>query len=191
MEGKKKANIITTPYFTINLVDKTFEMTKKTFAELSNPNSDVSKAIKNYKAMGYNFMPVCRQRDPQKRSTAAQRLTVASIETWIEENYPNYLEIWKTSGEVLDETGKKFSPVVRRAVFLYENVEARKDYGVGDYHEADEDANETQTRKYKPTDKMNQLIRLRNKALKKKGIKVADNIQKEEEVKPEPKKAKE
>ena len=178
-----KRNSITTPYFTINLADKTFEMTKKTFAELANPNSEVSKAVKNYKSMGYNFTPVCRQRDPQKRSTAAQRLKIETIEKWIEDNFPNYMPIWEMSGEVKDADGKKFSAMVRRAVFLYENVEARKDFGVGDYYETDEEAKKRQNRegdnKYKPTEKMKTLIRLRNKALKKKGIKVADNIQKE------------
>ena len=93
------------------------------------------------------------------------------------------MPIWEMSGEVKDADGKKFSAMVRRAVFLYENVEARKDFGVGDYHETDEEAKKRQNREgdneYKPTEKMKTLIRLRNKALKKKGIKVADNIQKE------------
>ena len=149
----------------------------------SNRSTLASSSDNDSYFMGYNYTPVCRQRDPQKRSTAAQRLKVETIEKWIKDNFPNYMPIWEESGKVLDADGKKFSAMVRRAVFLYENVEARKDFGVGDYHETDEEAKKRQNREgdneYKPTEKMKTLIRLRNKALKKKGIKVADNIQKE------------
>ena len=177
-----KKNVIKTEFFTIDLDEKVFVMTKKVFTELANPNSEVSKAVKNYKSNGYNFKPVCRQREEQNRSTSAQSLTNKAIEKWIEDNYPNYMPIWKKSGEVLDEKGKKFSPMVRRAVFLYENVEARKDYGIGDYSETDEDAKTRKNREYNPTENMMKLIRIRNKALAKDGIDVAANIQKEPET---------
>ena len=181
-----KKNVIKTEFFTIDLNEKVFVMTKKVFAELANPNSEVSKAVKNYKSNGYNFKPVCRQRQEQNRSTSAQRLTIEAIEKWIEANFPNYMPIWKKSGEVLDEKGKKFPAMVRRAVFLYENVEARKDYGIGDYSGTDEDAKKRKNREgenqYKPTEIMLKLIRIRNKALAKDGIDVAANIQREPET---------
>lgn len=175
-----KKNVIKTEFFTIDLDEKVFVMTKKVFAELANPNSEVAKAVKSYKSLGYNYTPVCRQRNAPN---AAQKMTIETIERWIKDNFPNYMPIWEASGAVLDETGRKFSTVIRRAVFLYENVEARKDFGVGDYQRTDEDASKRQNRsgkdEYKPTEKMKQLIRLRNKVLEKKGIKVNENIQKE------------
>lgn len=115
-------------FFEIDAENKKFVFTKKNFEELFVENSPVNKAFKAAMALGCyeGYVPVEGKKNQNPdRNTAAQQFTEAGVITWLKENNPDYIAKWKAMKEVKQADNSKYSFMVRKNVFLFDNEGAR------------------------------------------------------------------
>lgn len=115
-------------FFEIDAENKKFVFTKKNFEELFVENSAVNKAFKAAMALGCyeGYVPVeGKKKQNEDRNTAAQQFNEDGVITWLKENKPDYIADWYAMKEVRQADDSKYSFMVRKNVFLFENEGAR------------------------------------------------------------------
>lgn len=115
-------------FFEIDAENKKFVFTKKNFEELFVENSAVNKAFKAAMALGCyeGYVPVEKNKNQNPdRNTAAQQFNEEGVKTWLKENNPGYIADWYAMKEVRQADDSKYSFMVRKNVFLFENEGAR------------------------------------------------------------------
>lgn len=122
-------------YFEIDRQNKTFIFPQKFYKELFVNGSEVNEAFKAAMALGCyeGYVPVEKPINNQAgRNTAIQGFTTKGVEEWISVNNPEWLKKWEMSGKVLMMNGAKFSFMVRKNYFLFENQAARAYIGMSE-----------------------------------------------------------
>lgn len=115
-------------FFEIDRQNKTFIFPQKFYKELFVNGSEVNEAFKAAMALGCyeGYVPVEKPiADVDKRNTAIQQFTAAGVEEWIKVNNPDWLQKWQLCGQVVMMNNEKFSFMVRKNYFLFENPAAR------------------------------------------------------------------
>lgn len=115
-------------FFEIDAENKKFVFTKKNFEELFVENSAVNKAFKAAMALGCyeGYIPVVgKKKQNEDRNTAAQQFNEDGVITWLKENNPDYIADWYAMKAVRQADDSKYSFMVRKNVFLFENKGAR------------------------------------------------------------------
>lgn len=115
-------------FFEVNAENKQFIFTKKNYEELFIEGSAVNKAFKAAMALGCyeGYIPVeGKKKQNEDRNTAAQQFNEAGVISWLKENRPDYIADWYAMKEVRQADDSKYSFMVRKNVFLYENKGAR------------------------------------------------------------------
>lgn len=115
-------------FFEVNVENKQFIFTKKNYEELFIEGSAVNKAFKAAMALGCyeGYIPVeGKKKQNEDRNTAAQQFNEAGVISWLKENNPDYIANWYAMKEVRQADDSKYSFMVRKNVFLFENEGAR------------------------------------------------------------------
>lgn len=127
-------------FFEIDAENKKFVFTKKNFEELFVENSAVNKAFKAAMALGCyeGYVPVEGKKNQNPdRNTAAQQFNEAGVITWLKENKPDYIAKWNAMKAVRQADNSKYSFMVRKNVFLFDNEGARTYCGMKEETSAD------------------------------------------------------
>ena len=117
-----------TKYFTIDDESKTFLFGPRYFQDLFVEKSPVQKAFKPAMALGCydDYKPAMRpMKINPKRNTSTQQFTKDGVVVWLHDNNPEWLAKWDASDEVRTPDNKKYSFMIRKNYFLFENPAAR------------------------------------------------------------------
>lgn len=126
------------PLFQVDLKNKTFVFSHKNYQALFVEGSEVNTAFHAAMNLGCysGFVPVEEVQEKPEKNTVTQQWTEEGVLSFIKTTCPDYLPRWELMKQARNTANKPFVFMIRKNLFLYENMEARKFCRVKDTAEA-------------------------------------------------------